>query len=434
MIRMNQQKKQPNIQQQLGLNQQAKRNKRLKIMAVILVALLLALIGTTFLATRSSHTPVSYRSQKTEKSNLTITVTATGTLEPTNQVDVGVEVSGTIETVEVDFNDRVQAGQVLARLDTSKLQAQVLQAKAALDSARAKVLRTRADVRQTSIKLGQLQQARKSSGGKVPSQVEMDAAEAALDRANADEASSLAEVSKTRAELEFSQTNLSKAIITSPISGIILNRRVEPGQTVAASLQTPILFTIAEDLSHMELHVAVDEADVGKVKEGQEAKFSVDAYPEQRFPARVAEVRFSPKTVEGVVTYETVLEVDNPKLILLPGMTATADIVVQKLSNVLLIPNAALRFTPPRNNQPETKKKNRGMLEALLPHRKRPAAADKEENNMPKNQRRVWTLRRGKPVPVTITTGVTDGQMTQVLNGNITPDMDLLTDIVAEEK
>lgn len=432
---MNQQEKQTNIQQRLGLNQQAKRNKRLKIVAVILVALLLTLIGTTFFTTRGSRSPVSYRNQKATKGNLTITVTATGTLEPTNQVDVGVEVSGTIEKVEVDFNDRVKEGQVLARLDTSKLQAQVLQAKAALSAARARVLRTRVDIRQTSIKLDQLKQARETSGGRIPSQVEMDAAEAALGRAKADEAGSLAEVAKTQAELEFNQTNLSKAIITSPISGIILNRRVEPGQTVAASLQTPVLFTIAEDLSHMELHVAVDEADVGQVKEGQEAGFSVDAYPGQRFPARVVEVRFSPKTVAGVVTYETVLKVDNPSLILMPGMTATADIVVKNLKNVLLIPNAALRFTPPRRDkQPGMKKKNRGMLGALLPHRKRPAAAEKEENKMAKNQRRIWTLRQEKPVPVIISTGVTDGQMTEVLAGDIVPGMGLLTDIVAKEK
>ncbi len=431
---MNQQKDHLDIQQRLGLNQQAKRNKRLKIVAVILVALLLTLIGITFLSRRDSHDQVHFLSQKAGKGNLTITVTATGTLEPTNQVDVGVEVSGTIETVEVDFNDRVQAGQILARLDTSKLQAPVLQAKAALDSARAKVLRTKADVRQTGIKLGQLQQVRKASGGKIPSQVEMDAAEAAVSRAKADEAGALAEVSKTRAELEFNQTNLSKATIVSPINGIILNRKVEPGQTVAASLQTPVLFTIAEDLSHMELHVAVDEADVGKVKEGQEAEFSVDAYPELRFPARVAEVRFSPKTVEGVVTYETVLKVSNPKLTLMPGMTATADIVVQKLNNVPLIPNAALRFTPPRSNQPGMKKKNRGILGALLPHRKRPAAAGKKKTKMPKNQRLVWTLDQGKPFSITITTGVTDGQMTEVLTGEITPGMELLTDIVAEKK
>ncbi|MCD6150191.1 MAG: efflux RND transporter periplasmic adaptor subunit, partial [Deltaproteobacteria bacterium] len=196
----------------------------------------------------------------------------------------------------------------------------------------------------------------------------------------------------------------------------------------------PVLFTIAEDLSHMELHVAVDEADVGQVKEGQEAEFSVDAYPEQRFPARVAEVRFSPKTVEGVVTYETVLKVDNPKLILMPGMTATADIVVKKLDDILLIPNAALRFTPPRSSRQGMKKKNRGMLGALLPRRKRPAATKKKEDNLLKNQRRIWTLRQGKPVPVTITTGATDGQMTEILAGDIVPGMELLTDIVAEEK
>lgn len=430
---MKQQPHDPKIEQRLGLDRQTKRNKRLKIGAVLLIALLLALSGFVIFSSRGQHSPINYLSKKAEKGNLTITVTATGTLEPTNQVDVGVEVSGTIKTVAADYNDRVKAGQVLARLDTSKLQAQVLQAQAALAAARAKVLKTKADVKQTGIKLGQLQQARTASGGRVPSQVAIDEAEAALARAKADEASALAEVSRTQAELEFNRTNLSKATIVSPINGIILNRRVEPGQTVAASLQTPVLFTIAEDLSRMELHVAVDEADVGQVKEKQEATFSVDAYPDQRFPARVAEVRFSPKTVEGVVTYETVLNVDNPKLILMPGMTATADIVVKKLKNILLIPNAALRFTPPPDSRPETKKKNHGMLAAFLPHRKRPAAEKKKASRRPGNQRLVWTLRQGKPISLAVTTGETDGQMTQVLTGDITPGTKLLTDVVMKK-
>ena len=431
---MNKQQHQTNIHERLGLDQQAMKRKRLKIGGILLIILLLAGAGIIIFSARSRENPIHYLGQKAEKGNLTITVTATGTLEPTNQVDVGVEVSGTIETVEGDFNDLVQAGQVLARLDTSKLQAQVLQAQAALASARAKVLKTAADVKQTEIKFSQVKQARKASGGQVPSQVEMDAAEADLARAKADEKSSQAEVSRTQAELEFNQTNLSKATIISPISGIILNRRVEPGQTVAASLQTPVLFTIAEDLSHMELHVAIDEADVGQVKKGQNATFSVDAYPEQHFPARVTEIRFSPKTVEGVVTYETVLKVDNPKLILMPGMTATADIVVKKLDNILLIPNAALRFTPPRSGQQGMKKKNRGMIGALLPFRKKPAAAKKKTGQLPKNQRLVWTLRQGKPVSIAVTTGATDGKMSEVLAGDITPGMELLTDVAVEEK
>ncbi|MBW2643772.1 MAG: efflux RND transporter periplasmic adaptor subunit, partial [Deltaproteobacteria bacterium] len=305
----------------LGVDSSSKGSGRLKFWAGIIIVLLATIFAIIAFSYKNTGSTQRYKIQKAERGNLTITVTATGNLEPTNEVDVGVEVSGTIKTVEADYNQGVKAGQVLARLDTSKLTAQVLQAKAALKSARAKVLRARADVRQTNLKLAQFQKARKSSGGKVPSQVEMDGAEAALARAQADELSALADVSKAEAELTFNETNLSKATIRSPIDGIVLLRRVEPGQTVAASLQTPVLFTIAEDLTMMELHVDVDEADVGQVKGGQTAVFTVDAYPNRNFSAQVTEVRFSPRTVDGVVTYETVLTVDNQDLALLPGMT-----------------------------------------------------------------------------------------------------------------
>jgi len=414
----------------LGVNCSSKGSGRLKLWAGIIIVLLATIFAIIAFSYKNSGSTQRYRIQKAERGNLTITVTATGNLEPTNEVDVGVEVSGTIKTVEADYNQRVKGGQVLARLDTSKLTAQVLQAKAALKSTQAKVLRARADVRQTTLKLAQFQKARKSSGGKVPSQVEMDEAEAALARAQADEASALADVSEAKAELTFNETNLSKATIRSPIDGIVLLRRVEPGQTVAASLQTPVLFTIAEDLTKMELHVDVDEADVGQVKAGQAAIFTVDAYPNRNFSAHVTEVRFSPRTIEGVVTYETVLTVDNRDLALLPGMTATADIVVKHIENALIIPNAALRFMPPGKHE-EAKKKNRGLLGALLPHRPRKLSADKSDKHLLKGkQRLVWILRDGKPVSLAVTTGSTDGRMTEVLAGDITPGLELLIDVV----
>ena len=219
----------------LGVDRSSKGSRRLKFWAGIIIVLLATISAVIVFSYKNTGSTQQYRTQKAERGNLTITVTATGNLEPTNEVDVGVEVSGTIKTVEADYNQRVKAGQVLARLDISKLTAQVLQAKAALKSMRARVLRARADVRQTKLKLAQFQKARKSSGGKVPSQVEMDGAEAALARAQADELSALADVSRAKAELTFNETNLSKATIRSPIDGIVLLRRVEPGQTVAAS-------------------------------------------------------------------------------------------------------------------------------------------------------------------------------------------------------
>jgi HlyD family secretion protein len=418
------------IGRKLGVDGSSKRSRRLKFWAGLIIVLLATIFAVIVFSSKNTGRTQQYRTQKAERGNLTVTVTATGTLEPINKVDVGVEVSGTIKTVDADYNQRVKAGQVLARLDTSKLTAQVLQAKAALKSAQAKVLRARADVRQTKSKLAQFNQARKSSGGRVPSQADMDGAEAALARAQADEASALADVSKSEAELTFNETNLSKAIIRSPIDGIVLLRRVEPGQTVAASLQTPVLFTIAEDLTKMELHVDVDEADVGQVKAGQTAVFTVDAYPDRNFSAHVTEVRYSPRTVEGVVTYETLLLVNNQDLALLPGMTATADIVVKHIEDALLIPNAAFRFMPPGKYE-AAKKKNRGLLGALLPHRTRKSSADKSDKQLLKGkQRLVWILSGGKPVSLSVTTGATDGRMTEMSAGDITPGLALLTDVV----
>lgn len=421
------------IEQVLGLDRAAGRSRRLRLW-IGGVAVLLALAGgAVFFLARDTAGAVAYRQQAVQKGDLTITVTATGALEPTNQVDVGVEVSGTIKTVDVDYNAHVKKGQVLARLDTSKLHAQVLQSRAAREAARAREARAQADVKLTRSKLAQFLRARQSSGGRVPSQVEMDIAEAALARAKADEASALADIAKASAELEFNQTNLSKAIIRSPIDGIVLVRHVDPGQTVAASLQTPVLFTIAEDLRKMDLHVDVDEADVGRVKAGQMATFGVDAYPRRRFRARVIQVRFAPKTVAGVVTYETVLSVNNADLALMPGMTATADIVVKQIKNALLVPNAALRFAPPRRRM--TSKKKRGLLGALLPHRRRPSAADRRMK-MPAGgkMRPVWVLRNGTPVAVLLHVGKTDGRWTEVLSGNLTAGQQVLTGVLRVAK
>ena len=301
-------KAESDISQTLGIDQAPGHRKHLRRW---LLLALLAIAGLTMAAVTwkrlEKSNSIHYQTQKVQRGNLTVTVTATGTLEPTNQVDVGSEVSGTIETVEVDYNDQVKVGQVLARLDTDKLAAEVLQSKAALESARARVLEAQATVKEMRSELTRLNQVRELSNNKVPSQRDLDAAEAALERAQADEASAKAQVSEAQAALDFNETDLSKAVIHSPINGVVLTRSVEPGQTVAASLQAPVLFTLAEDLTQMELHVDVDEADVGQVQEGQEASFTVDAYPDRIFPARIRQVRYGAQTVDGVVTYETVL-------------------------------------------------------------------------------------------------------------------------------
>jgi HlyD family secretion protein len=421
------------IRQMLDIDQSPGERKVLKKW---LVLTLLVLVGTTMaLVWRGSEESgrIDYQTQRAQRGNLSVTVTATGTLEPTNQVDVGTEVSGTIESVEVDYNDQVKVGQVLAKLDTSQLRAQVLQSKAALESARAKVLEAQATVNETGYELARLKQVRELSDHKVPSQHELDAAEAGLQRAQADEASAKAQVTQAQATLEFNETILSKAIIRSPINGMVLSRNVEPGQTVAASLQAPVLFTLAEDLAQMELHVDVDEADVGQAKKGQEAIFTVDAYPERRFPARVIQVRFGSQTVDGVVTYETVLNVDNSDLSLRPGMTATADITVQKLENALLVPNAALRFTPPVREKEASSSKG-SLVSKLLPHPPRRPAKRAEGRTADGRQPRVWMLRDGQLIAIAVTTGATDGAMTEVTSGDVEPGMELVVDTLKAQR
>jgi len=370
---------------------------------------------------------MQYQTEKARRGDLTVTVTATGNLEPTNQVEVGSEQSGIIETLEVDYNDHVKIGQVLAKLDTSKLEAEVLQSRAALASARAKVLQTEATIKETRNALSRLEEVRKLSNNRAVSQHDLDAAQAALDRALADKASAKATVNQAQAALEANETDLSKAVIHSPINGIVLTRNVEPGQTVAASLQAPVLFTLAEDLTHMELHVSVDEADVGHVKERQEATFTVDAYPDRNFPARITQVRFGSQTVDGVVTYETVLNVDNSDLSLRPGMTATAEITVKKVRNAILVPNAALRFTPPikEKNDPSDR---RSILSRLLPRRPRSWSKRRIDATADNKKQRVWTLRDGQLVTITVMTGATNGSMTEVISGDIEPGMALVVD------
>ena len=391
----------------------------------------LAAIGGVTWSTRNESPVVRYQTEPSTRGDLAITVTATGNLEPTNQVEVGSELSGLIASVAVDYNDRVKVGQVLAKLDVAKLNTQILQSEASLESAKAKVLQARATVKVSNSNLDRLRRVRELSGGKVPSQQDLDTAEADLARASADEASARAEVAQAKASLEENRTNLAKAAIVSPIDGIVLERSVEPGQTVAASLQAVVLFTLAEDLSLMELQVDVDEADVGQVKAGQEATFTVDAYPNRSFPAHTVQVRYGADSEDGVVTYKTVLNVDNSDLALRPGMTATADITVEKKENVLLVPNAALRFTPTAPDRKNTSTNN-SLLSRIMP--RPPATAGKKQAQVEAapGRQQLWVLRDGQPAALDVSTGITDGLQTEIVDGTLEPGMAVITGTLEE--
>lgn len=368
---------------------------------------------------------MSFKTEPVTIDNLVVTVTATGTLEPTNKVDAGSELSGKVEEVMVDFNDPVSEGQVLARLDVSKLKAQVKQTEASLQAAEAKVLQAKATIEETGSKFRQLQNVYKLSKGKMPSRSDMDAAKAASSRAEANLASAEAGVAEVQAKLDITRTDLAKAEIISPVNGIVLSRKIEKGQTVAASFEAPVLFELAEDLTRMELHVAVDEADIGQVKEGQEAEFTVDAYPERQFAAVISQVHFAATGTAGVVTYETVLLVNNTDLALRPGMTATAEIVVQKVENALTVPNAALRFTPP---SPKKKQKKPSLLSAVFP--RRPSRrTSKKPLIIPKGrQQQVWQESgQGTLGKIAVKVGISDGMRTEVLEGELRDGDEVIT-------
>jgi HlyD family secretion protein len=382
---------------------------------------LIALAVAGAIALRGRGGEVRYLTAKVERGSLTVVVTATGTLQPTDQVDVGSELSGIVKSVEADFNDTVKQGQVLVRLDTARLEAQVVQSEAALKVAQARVRESEANEYEMRRRLVR---AKELSGRQFVSEEALVTADAAEKRAVATLASARSQVEQAKAALAMDRTNLDKAVIRSPIDGTVLARKVEPGQTVAAALQAPVLFTLAQDLTKMELHVDVDEADVGQVRVGQGAAFTVDAYPGREFSSTVSEVRNAAKTVSGVVTYETVLSVDNTALLLRPGMTGTANITVNRLSDALLVPNAALRFTPPET----TTQPPRSFASRLLPGPPRQTRAPQQATGDRRHQQ-VWILRERVPVAIAVTVGATDGRMTQVVSGDLKPGMDVLTDI-----
>lgn len=417
------------IAQTLGVERSTDKRRHYLIWSGIAAVISVTIIVVLQLFGSGHSQTVRYSTVEATRGKLTVTVTATGTLQPVNQVDVGSEISSTIKTVLVDYNDRVEQGQVLATLNTDQLQAKANQARATLALAEAQVKQSEATIIETRNKLRRANQLAKSG---TCSQEDCDAAQASYDRAVADLARSKAQVAQSLASLDAEQTTLAKATLLSPINGIVLNRDAEPGQTVAASFQTPVLFTLAENLTQMELHVDVDEADVGQVKVEQIAEFTVDAYPKKNFPASITDVHFASQTVDGVVTYETVLRVDNSGLLLRPGMTATADITVQEIEDALLVPNAALRFKPTVSSGQKSGSGG-GLLRSLLPRPPHPAKNHRETDTGNKQQK-VWQLVDGQAVAISITTGASDGINTEVLSGDIEPGMVLIVDTIRQGK
>ncbi len=382
----------------------------------------------------------NYATREARNGDLTVTVSATGNLKPINQVDVGSEQSGKITAIYVDVNDRVTKGQKLAELDTRRLVDSVNQTRAQVSSAQASVAQAQAQAALAKATLDRQLNVYRLSGGRVPAKTELDSARATYESALATLRSAQAQVKVSRAGLATAQTNLSIAQIVSPVTGVVLSRDIEPGQTVAASFNAPVLFTIAEDLTKMEVEVSVDEADVGQVKEGQTANFSVDAFPGRTFPANVTRVNVgsnsssssssssstttTSSTTGTVVAYTAVLSVDNRGETLRPGMTATADIVTQELHDVLLVPNSALRFKPSSGN------KGGGITSQIVPgpRRFRQGGNQRQVSFGIGSSQTVYVVDAdGNPKAVNVTVGASDGARTVITGGDLKPGMKVIT-------
>lgn len=378
---------------------------------------------------QTSAAPV-YVTEALRKGNLTLTVSANGTLQPTRAVNIGSELSGTVKRVMVDVNDRVKTGQVLVELDTAKLNDQVLRSRAALAASQAQLAQAQATVKEAQANLARFEEVARLSGGKVPSAAELDTARAAVERAVAAEASARANVASARATLATDETNLSKASIRSPIDGVVLSRSVDPGNAVAASLQAVTLFSVAENLSQLRLDVNVDEADVGSVTTGQKASFTVSAYPARRYPATINRVAFGSTKTDNVVTYVTTLDVDNTDLSLRPGMTAAATIVATERNGVLLVPNTALRFSPSTAGNGAAAAPSSSILSKMMPRMPRSTTPRRatETNGGAPGLRQIWVLKDGQAVAQEVKTGISDGRHTEVTGEGLAEGLAIITD------
>jgi len=368
--------------------------------------------------TSGKKTEVRYETVKADRGRIVAKVTATGTLSALVTVQVGAQVSGRLQEIHVDFNSPVKKGEVIAKLDPQLYQAASEQARANFSVAQSNLKKAKA---QEADAERQLTRAKGLFDRQLSAQADLDTAQATFEMAQAGAEAAASSVEQARASMNQAQVNLGYTTIVSPIDGMVVSRNVDVGQTVAASLQAPTLFVIAEDLAKMQVDTSVSEADVGKLKPGMSASFIVDAYPGERFQGTVRQIRNSPQTVQNIVTYDAVIDVKNPELKLKPGMTANVTFVFAEKDDVIRLPNAALRYRPPAD-----------AIEK--PARGAGASAGGAGGPGPKGQRpdpgkrTVWLLKDGVPSPVVVATGVSDGSLTELVEGEVHEGDALITD------
>ncbi len=366
-----------------------------------------SLAGYRFYKNQSQN--LQYKTEKVQKGSLSAQVIATGTVNPVTLVQVGSQVSGAIIKLFADFNSVVRQGQVIAQIDPALFQAKVDQSEADLKNARASLEKEKTSLADNLRTLNRYKTLFQSN---LVAQTDVDQAQTKYDLSTASVKTAQAQIETAQANLASARTNLNYTTIRSPVNGTVVARNVDVGQTVAASLQAPTLFTIAQDLKEMQVDTNVDEADIGRVKVGQTATFTVDSYPGEPFTALVSQVRNAPTTVQNVVTYDVVLRVKNSELKLKPGMTANVSLIIEEKEDVLKIPNSALRFKPPRKDGGaplDAKKQKKGSV--------------------------VWVLSaENKPVPASIRPGITDGQFTEVVGGKLKEGDAVITELLQNNK
>lgn len=373
----------------------------MKKIIIAVVVLILVLAGVVYFITKDAKAP-KYVTQTADRGDIRSAVSATGTVNAVTTVLVGTQVSGTIKQLFVDFNSPVKKGQLLAQIDPASTEAQVAQASANVSLARANLEKSRVALRDT---LTNFKRNKILYGKNFISKSDLDTSETNYLSAIAQVKASEAQVEQTQAALSLAQTNLRYTQILSPVDGTVISRSIDVGQTVAASFQTPTLFTIAQDLKKMQIDANIDEADIGRIKTNQPVTFTVDAYPDMKFKGNVSEIRNSPTTVQNVVTYAVIVKVDNPELKLKPGMTANVLIVIDDKKDVLRIPNAALRVK----------------------------IVDKELRAASPKGPGVWMLDHKKPKRVPLTIGISDNQFTEVVSGNLNESDQVIVEVKSND-
>ena len=394
-------------------NGKTKKNRALKLTAALFV---IAAAAGGYYYISSGKTEIQYKTSPVTRGDILSTIQATGTLNPVETVDVGTQISGTIKELYFDYNSRVKQGQLIALMDSDTQAAEVAQYEATLASARADVANAKAELDVAAKNLARTQELARRD---LIAKSDVDADTSAWLKAKASLTAAEAKVSQSAAALRKSRINFNYTKIYSPVDGVVVAKNVEEGQTVAASYQTPSIAEIARDLTQMQVEVNVDEADIGGVREGQEATFNVDTYPNEKFAGKVTQIRLSPATNDNVVTYTVVVKVSNPDGRLLPGMTANVSLILESRKDVLTVPNSAFRFKPSDNKEAS----DRGM----------PGPGGHRQTVAEATQPAVYRLEKKKPVRVEVEKGITDGQNTEILSG-VGEDENVITGIIVPKE